>query len=234
MIYLIERPHKGLCSVSTLLMGNFALQCFASFQSFFSLIPPGENPMRVVIVGSDFKYDEMKGEVQKIQKTFKNALIVLISDHESKRVWVSSKLLVFPEAEVDQIMFQLDGLKTNTEKPLLNYNAQQFDRCSEGFVNIGDCLFDLEGLRLYSANDPSEYLDLTAKESRILNLLIRSANAVVSRDFMRETVWPDAAVSSRTIDSHISRLRKRLSDFGMSIDCQYGRGYQLSTDFRFE
>ena len=234
MIYLIERSHKGLSSVSTLLMGNFAVRCFASFQSFFSMIPSGEEKILVVVVGSDFQEDIVQKEVDNIQKRFQNGLIVLISSPDTQRVWISSRLFLFPEDDMENLIYQLKDIMPDSQNTLATRNVHRSLLPSKDLTAVGDCLFDLQGLRMYSAADTNEYIDLTAKESRILNLLIQSQNAVVSREYMREMVWPDAVVSSRTIDSHISRLRKRLNEFGMSIDCQYGKGYQLSTSDRFD
>lgn len=234
VIYLIERSHKGLSSVSTLLMGNFAVQCFASFQSFCSMIPSCEEQILLAVVGSDFQKEVVNKEVGDIQKRFKNALIVLISEADNQRVWMSSRLFLYPENDLENLVFQLKDLMPDSQRSLSDKKDYRSFLPSQELTAVGDCLFDLEGLRIYSAADTSEYLDLTVKESRILNLLIRSETAVVSREYMREIVWPDAVVSSRTIDSHISRLRKRLNDFGMSIDCQYGKGYQLSSSASFD
>ncbi len=56
-------------------------------------------------------------------------------------------------------------------------------------------------------------LDLTPTEFRLLALLVSEAGRAVPRDEIMETVWgPDWYGSSRTLDVHVSALRRKLGD----------------------
>lgn len=69
---------------------------------------------------------------------------------------------------------------------------------------------------------------LSPKEQKILEILSLNLNSCVLRTTLVHFVWPKVKVSDRTIDSHISRLRGKLSG---SAECQlesvYGQGYCL-------
>ena len=76
-----------------------------------------------------------------------------------------------------------------------------------------------------------ESLDLTVKEYDILRLLIGCRGETVSRDRLLSEVWGyEAYPSTRTVDNHILKLRKKLEadpsnpDHILSI---YGHGYKF-------
>ncbi|WP_154795249.1 MULTISPECIES: response regulator transcription factor [Occultella] len=56
-------------------------------------------------------------------------------------------------------------------------------------------------------------LQLTAKEFELLRVLVREAGAVVSRDSLMREVWAsDPTGSTKTLDMHVSWLRRKLGD----------------------
>lgn len=70
-------------------------------------------------------------------------------------------------------------------------------------------------------------VDATRKEFDLLSLLASQPNTVVSRRELMAKVWEDDwAVSSRTIDTHVSMLRRKLGD-GNWITTVRGVGYRL-------
>lgn len=70
-------------------------------------------------------------------------------------------------------------------------------------------------------------IDLTRKEYDILEMLVLNTGRFVPRNEILESIWPDTFVSERTIDVHITRLRKRLGDFGERIRSKTGYGYYI-------
>lgn len=67
---------------------------------------------------------------------------------------------------------------------------------------------------------------LTKKEFEILSTMARSPGRVFSREDFLNKVWVDEAyVLERTVDVHITRLRKKLGDFGKHIVNRSGYGY---------
>lgn len=57
-------------------------------------------------------------------------------------------------------------------------------------------------------------LELTPKEFDLLELLVRRAGTVVTREVAMDVVWDDPAMAggSRTLDVHVSSLRRKLGD----------------------
>jgi DNA-binding response OmpR family regulator len=75
-------------------------------------------------------------------------------------------------------------------------------------VAFGDIEVDLPARRVLRAGTP---IDLTPKEFDILALLISRAGVVVSRDEFLDQVWgKEVYVTHRTVDTHLSSLRRKI------------------------
>jgi two-component system alkaline phosphatase synthesis response regulator PhoP len=76
-----------------------------------------------------------------------------------------------------------------------------------------------------------EPLDLTAREYDILRLMIRHRGEVITRDRMLNEIWGyDAYPATRTVDSHIVKLRQKIEDDPAEpkhILSIYGEGYKF-------
>ena len=72
-------------------------------------------------------------------------------------------------------------------------------------------------------------LELTLKEFELLSYLYENAGRVLTRDQLLNDIWGyDYLGDSRTVDSHIARLRTKLGDYGVShLKTIYGMGYKL-------
>ena len=72
-------------------------------------------------------------------------------------------------------------------------------------------------------------VEVTTFEFDILEVLLRSAGRVISRDELMETFYNRKATAfDRSIDMHISHLRKKLGDEGNLIKTIRGVGYQFA------
>lgn len=71
--------------------------------------------------------------------------------------------------------------------------------------------------------------DLTSTEFRILMHLIRYPKRVFSRDEIMDACMPEGNASERTVDSHVSKLRKKLQQAGIFFvpESVRGFGYRL-------
>lgn len=69
---------------------------------------------------------------------------------------------------------------------------------------------------------------LTPREYELLLILLRNRGHVLYRSYLYETVWgdEDAAETTRTLDTHIQRLRRKLG-WGDKIRTVHGVGYAL-------
>jgi two-component system response regulator MprA len=69
-------------------------------------------------------------------------------------------------------------------------------------------------------------IDLTRRESALLELLIRNAGLVVSRSRALADVWADGAPGSNVVDRYISYLRRKLGEPPL-IETVRGVGFRL-------
>jgi two-component system phosphate regulon response regulator PhoB len=75
----------------------------------------------------------------------------------------------------------------------------------------------------------SESVSLTAKEFDLLYELVRARGNVLGRDVLMDRVWGyHGEATSRTLDTHIRRLREKLGNEGASIETVRGIGYRVA------
>lgn len=66
---------------------------------------------------------------------------------------------------------------------------------------------------------------LTTTEFRLITQFVREPSRVFSRDELLELCFPESDTLPRTVDSHISKLRRKLDDAGASGLLQNVRGF---------
>ncbi|MDP5028890.1 MAG: phosphate regulon transcriptional regulator PhoB [Paraglaciecola sp.] len=97
-------------------------------------------------------------------------------------------------------------------------------------------IIEYQGLKLdpvshrVTANDAP--LDMGPTEFKLLHFFMTHAERVYSREQLLDNVWgTNVYVEDRTVDVHIRRLRKAISDFGHDnmIQTVRGAGYRFST-----
>ncbi len=116
--------------------------------------------------------------------------------------------------------FQIGELVARVESVL-----RRTGRASKAVV-CGDVKVDLESRRVEKAG---RVVDLTVKEFDLLATLIRHRNVALTRCYLYETVWGEEYLGeTRTLDSHIQRLRKKL-DWNDTIQTVFRIGYRLCT-----
>ena len=93
-------------------------------------------------------------------------------------------------------------------------------------LKVGPFEFDFTALRM--TLDGRERL-LSKMEFKLLNLLVSKMGRVVDRDLILSVVWPQSDESkSRSLDTHIKRLRAKLHPHGDWLKTARGRGYEFS------
>lgn len=100
------------------------------------------------------------------------------------------------------------------------------------------CLDDVQSFGPYtfkrstlSVQFHEQEITLTHREFALIMLLFQNVGRLISRDHLREAVWgQNAEVLSRSLDTHVSRLRQILQlrpGNAYSIAAVYGIGYRL-------
>lgn len=94
---------------------------------------------------------------------------------------------------------------------------------------FNDFVIDLEVMEISVKN---EKISLTRKEFEIIALLAEFPEKVFSRDDIIDRLWKDTPyVTVRTVDVHITRLRKKLGDYAGIITNRSGFGYRFNASF---
>jgi two-component system phosphate regulon response regulator PhoB len=71
-------------------------------------------------------------------------------------------------------------------------------------------------------------VQLTATEFKLLVLLAERRGRVQSRDTLLRDVWEyDSLIDTRTVDTHMRRLRDKLGDAAAHLDTVRGVGYRF-------
>ncbi|MEO0796157.1 MAG: response regulator transcription factor [Verrucomicrobiota bacterium] len=91
-------------------------------------------------------------------------------------------------------------------------------------LTISNVVLDVEKHRLTLAGSPVE---LTATEFKLLRLLMERKGRVQSREHLLVNVWNyEADIETRTVDTHIRRLREKLGEESNIIETVRGVGYR--------
>jgi DNA-binding response OmpR family regulator len=114
--------------------------------------------------------------------------------------------------------FQIGELLARVEAVLRRYGK------SEKQITFADVSINIDSRQVIK---DGQIIDLTVKEFDLLVELIRNKNVALYRDRLYEKVWGESfAGETRTLDSHIQRLRKKLG-WEERIKTIFRIGYRL-------
>lgn len=95
-------------------------------------------------------------------------------------------------------------------------------------VEAGQLKFDLKSGQVTAG---STALEIPARETGVLRALLLSNGRVLSKSQLMESLTSfEEDISENAIEQYVSRLRRRLADYGVSIRVARGLGYYLRTD----
>ena len=111
-------------------------------------------------------------------------------------------------------------------KAILKRGTSAKDTAEESSYSFGDLRLNFDAYQVF-INDSE--IGLTALEFRLLKHLIDRRGRVQTRDQLLEEVWGySSSVTTRTVDTHIKRLREKLGPIGDYIQTIRGVGYRFS------
>jgi phosphate regulon transcriptional regulator PhoB len=92
-------------------------------------------------------------------------------------------------------------------------------------LEISGLRIDIDKHKVF--NEQGE-IELTATEFKMLVLFAGAPGRVFSRSVLMDSIWgQDYYGIDRTVDTHISRLRRKLGRFGERIETVHGVGYRF-------
>jgi two-component system phosphate regulon response regulator PhoB len=96
---------------------------------------------------------------------------------------------------------------------------------SEGRISLGELALDRDRCE---ARLRGERLSLTAIEFKLLYIMAERMGRVQTRERLLKDVWGyDAEINSRTLDTHIRKIRSKLGDHESYVETAYGFGYRV-------
>lgn len=108
-------------------------------------------------------------------------------------------------------------------KAVLRRSMEEKKSVNENILTYNTLKLDTQRIK---ASINGEEVALTKKEFEILKLLLENINHVFSREEILSRVWKDEVyVLDRTIDVNITRLRKKIGEYGKNIVTRLGFGY---------
>ena len=106
---------------------------------------------------------------------------------------------------------------------MLKRSSKENQSNDKDLVEYEDLKIDNNKHKVYLSD---EKISLTSKEFKLLNHLLLKADKVQSRDNLLEKVWGyNNDVTTRTVDTHIKRLRSKIGKYGDKIETIRGEGY---------
>jgi DNA-binding response OmpR family regulator len=144
-------------------------------------------------------------------------------------------MLTAKAEEIDRIVgleFGADDYVTKPFSPrelVLRVNAilrrGKADAAEEKKLAIGQITLDVARHRVEVAGRP---VRLTSVEFKLLSMLMRRHGRVQERDRLLNEVWGyESVIDTRTVDTHVRRLRKKLGKAAGAIETVRGFGYRI-------
>lgn len=104
--------------------------------------------------------------------------------------------------------------------------ASAVDKC--GPLTAGAITVDRER---HTVRVKTKAVELTATEFKLLSLLIERRGRVQSRDALLNDVWGyESLIDTRTVDTHVRRLREKLGPSADCIETVRGFGYRIAEE----
>ena len=115
-------------------------------------------------------------------------------------------------------------------KAVLRRTNEQQQAADDGCINHQELSIDIKS---YTVTLRGENIICTPKEIEILYMLASNPGQVFTREQLLNRVWGyDFAGETRTVDTHIKRIRAKLDNTGLnwSIKTIYGVGYKFEVE----
>jgi two-component system, OmpR family, phosphate regulon response regulator PhoB len=157
---------------------------------------------------------------------------ILKSDSATRQIPIM--MLTAKAEEIDRIVGLEFGADDYVTKP---FSPREVILRIQAIMRRGEVKSDEEPLTAGSITiDPARHqvsvagrlLHLTSIEFRLLRTLLQRRGRVQARDRLLNDVWGyESIIDTRTVDTHVRRLREKLGQAGSAIETVRGFGYRF-------
>ncbi len=194
--------------------------------------------------GEDFttkQYDNLHDMLQLVNEALTQMMVVVSGRRENYSIDTSQDI----ERDINALR---DNLKTENAKEVNNhaysyalgsiYNdlIRECEHLGDYIMNVVECRLGKHYLNFRTLQVNLDHktvsidgqpVSLTRTEFDLLALLMKNRGHVLSRQQIMDTVWAGVIVAERTVNVHITRLRKKLGPYANNIVSRQGFGYKF-------
>lgn len=148
-------------------------------------------------------------------------VFIITSDND-----VLSKITAFSIGADDYICKPFHPLELRARVEAKLRQSKKIEEQKDMF-SVGDLTLDVSKMLVMNQKDKKR-IDLTPLEFKILLILCKRPETIFSRNQLIDEVWGTGVyITDRTVDAHISHLRKKLADSNVRIATVTGEGYKV-------
>ena len=211
VVWIVENPASETSRMTSLLCGFVAVRAFATVRSMLRVascepLSPGGSP-KIILLDREQVF-----VLQSSEAVISDIRLVL-----NRNGWGDVNLLVVDERRED-LVDRVRHLISNASPAMAEVRQ----------IHEGDLRVDLDAGKVICLAC-GQHDTLSPTETRLLRLLLEHRDRVISRAEVIAKVWNGTKIAPRSLDAHISRLRKRIGFTGVVLESAYGDGYRLST-----
>lgn len=201
---------------------GYQVEVFADGQSFLDVLATRSFDFYVV----DWVLPDIGGDVLvgKIRERYGWDVPIVVCTARTEEEHASDILRLGADDYVPKPVRYMEFL-ARVDALLRRRRAKQPD-----LLRVGNIEVDIEGRRVRLAG---QEVDLTQREFDLAAVFLKNIGRVLPREELLAAVWArEADVDTRTVDTHASRLRKKLGlsgESGLMLTSVYGQGYRLDT-----
>ncbi|MGH1469052.1 MAG: response regulator transcription factor [Bdellovibrionales bacterium] len=225
---LIISYNNHFLSESTLeLEKHFDIQRANSEQVAFFLIREADVKLVLLDVESP-----LSGSVHSLRKSFGyNIGVIGVGSDTRSNIEATfrsnSDIFVGRSAHPQQLILSCFALKKRLERTnQVEQRANPNRSDSRARIKLGEIeVFPKDYLVHYQG----QAIRTTPTQFKLLLSFISKTDELLSREWLQEHIWEDSNISHRSIDAHISKLKKLIPSLSSSLINIYGKGYMLNS-----